>query len=1120
MPHLLPESSERSARRGGRPFRPSAVVAAISLAALCGAPVVVAGQEGAGEDGADHREALGEALAGLPLRGIGPARMGGRIADIAVHPERRSTWYVAVGSGGLWKTENAGTTWKPVFDEQPSYSIGTVALDPSNPEVVWVGTGENVSGRHVGWGDGVYRSRDGGASWQRMGLAGSQHIGRILIDPRDSRVVLVAAEGPLWNGGGERGVYRTEDGGETWTPVLDAGPDTGATDLEFAPDDPDTVYAATYQRRRHIWSFLGGGPGSGIHRSEDNGRTFRRVTRGLPKGDVGKIGLAVTPADPRLLYATVEADEEERGFYRSEDRGESWTRRNPYLSGGTGPHYYQEIEASPTDPDLVYQMDVFLHVTRDGGNTFGYLGTGREKHSDNHALWIDPGDPGHLLAGTDAGLYETFDEGDTWRHFPNMPVSQFYKVALSNAEPFYDLLGGAQDLGTVHGPSRTDNLEGVRNEDWYVPLGADGYGVQFDPRDPAVLYLMTQQGNLQRADRRNGEVLHIQPAPAPGEPPERWNWDAPLLVSPHDPDRIWFGSQRLWRSDDRGHSWVAVSSDLTTGRNRYELPFYDRVWSVDSLYDTGAMSRYATLTAVSESPVAAGVLYTGSDDGLLHRTGDGGETWTRMADLPGLPALSFVNDVEAGQHDADTVFAVADNHKTGDFRPYLFRSDDGGESWTSIAGDLPGDTIVWAVQQDHRDPDLLFLAAEFGLHVSLNGGGNWFRLKGAPTIAFRDLKIHRRDEDLVGATFGRGFYVLDDYRALRGLAEAVRGGEAAFFPTRDAWWYIPSVPAQAPGRPTYGTTDYVADNPPFGAVFTYYLPETLTTAEEARRHREKELRERGDDVPFPGFDTLRLEELEAEPQVFVVVEDAAGTPVRRVAGPAKKGTHRVAWDLRGPPPNPVNLETPGFRPPWVRPPQGPLAAPGEYRARLVAVSREGVRRLGEPQPFRVKAVPNLPEGTDPAVVAAFQQRTADLLRRAGGAAAEARRVRERLRHLRAALVETPGANDGFFARLDSIRRTLSDLEVQLNGDPERQSRNEPAAPSIRSRLGQTAGGHWGTRQMPTATQREQVRLAGEEFEELAAELKSLVERDLAAFEADLEAAGAPWTPGRRIPPGR
>lgn len=1118
MPNPFPDSRTPFPRFAGRPIGPLALLAALLFAV----PAAARNQTDDGAEAAPETtaDALGEALAGLPLRGIGPARMGGRIADIAVHPERRATWYVAVGSGGLWKTENAGTTWKPVFDEQPSYSIGTVALDPANPEVVWVGTGENVSGRHVGWGDGVYRSRDGGASWEQVGLAGSQHIGRILIDPRDSRVVLVAAEGPLWNGGGERGVYRTEDGGATWTRVLDAGPDTGATDLEFAPGDPDTVYAATYQRRRHIWSFLGGGPGSGIHRSGDNGRTFRRVTRGLPKGDAGKIGLAVTPADPRLVFATVEADEEERGFYRSEDRGESWTRRSSYISGGTGPHYYQEIEASPTDPDLVYQMNVFLGVSRDGGRTFGYLGTGREKHSDNHALWIDPEDGDHLLAGTDAGLYETFDEGLTWRHFPNMPVSQFYKVAISNSEPFYDLLGGAQDLGTVHGPSRTTNLEGVRNEDWYVPLGADGYGVAFDPRDPAVLYLMTQQGNLQRADRRSGEVLHIQPAPAPGEPPERWNWDSPLLVSPHDPERIWFGSQRVWRSDDRGHSWTAVSSDLTTGRNRYELPFYDRVWSVDALHDTGAMSRYATLTAISESPVEEGVLYTGSDDGLLHRTDDGGGTWTRLADLPGLAPLSFVNDVEAGQHDADTVFAVADNHKTGDFRPYLFRSGDRGQSWASIAGDLPENTIVWAIQQDHRDPNLLFLAAEFGLHVSLNGGENWRRLKGAPTIAFRDLQIHRRDEDVVGATFGRGFYLLDDYRPLRSLAEAVAAGEAALFPLRDAWWYIPSVPAQAPGRPTYGTTDYVADNPPFGAVFTYYLPETLTTAEEARRNREKEMRGRGDDIPFPGFDALRLEELEAEPTVFVVVEDAAGTPVRRVAGPAKKGTHRVAWDLRFPPPNPVNLETPGFRPPWVRPPVGPLAAPGEYRARLVAVSGEGVRPLGEPQSFRVKPVPNLPEGTDPAAVAAFQQRTADLLRRAGGAGAEAGRVRERLRHLRAALVETPGADDEFFSRLDSIRRTLSDLEVRLNGDPERQSRNEPAAPSIRGRLGQTAGGHWGTRQMPTATQQESVRLAGEEFETLAAELKSLVERDLAALEADLEAAGAPWTPGRRIPSGR
>ena len=1108
----MPEATrDRSTLPVAPRFRRRRGVGGLTLAAL-----LIAGLA-AGQSGVSDSGAIATAISGLKLRGIGPALMGGRIADIAVHPTRSSTWYLAVGSGGLWKTENGGTTWKPVFDEHPSYSIGAVALDPSNPEVVWLGTGENVSGRHVGWGDGVYRSRNGGASWEQMGLAGSQHIGKILVDPRDSNTVLVAAEGPLWNGGGERGVYRTEDGGATWTRTLDLGPDTGATDLEFAPGNPDIVYAAAYQRRRHVWSFLAGGPGSGIHKSDDGGRSFRKISTGLPKGDVGKIGLAVTPADPRLVFATIEADAEERGFYRSADRGESWERRDAYISGGTGPHYYQEIEASPTDPDLVYQMDVFIHVTRDGGKTFDVLGTGREKHSDNHALWIDPEDPGHLLAGTDAGLYETFDEGVTWRHFPNLPISQFYKVALSNGTPFYDVLGGAQDLGTVHGPARTLNLEGVRNRDWYVPLGADGYGVEIDPRDPNILYLMTQQGNLYRADRRSEEVLHIQPVAAPGEPPERWNWDSPILISPHDADRLYFGSQRVWRSEDRGQSWTPISGDLTTGRNRYELPFYDRIWSVDALHDTGAMSRYATLTAISESPVTEGVLYAASDDGLVHVSGDGGGAWTRAAALPELAPLSFVNDIEASFHDADTVFVAADNHQTGDFRTYLFRSRDRGASWESIAGDLPEGTIVWAIQQDHEDPNLLFLGAEFGLHVSWNGGMNWVKLEGAPTIPFRDVKVQRRDDDLVGATFGRGFYVLDDYAALRDLAAAVRAGEPALFPLRDAWWYVPSVPAQAPGRPTQGSTAFVADNPPFGAVFTYYLTEDLKTAREERRTGEREARERGDDIPFPGFDTLRIEQLEEEPTVFVVIRDSDGAPVRRVAGPATKGVHRVAWDLRGPPPDPVDLSVPGFAPPWVRPPQGPLAAPGEYEAQLLAVTRGDVRSLGEAQRFRVKPAPNLPEGVDPAAVAAFQQETAELLRRTHGAAAEARRVRERLRHLRAALRETPGADEALFGRMDTVLETLSDLEVRLQGDPARQSRNHPAAPSIRGRAAQVAGGHWDTRQTPTATQRESLRIAAAEFAGLVGELRTLVDEDLARLEADLEAAGAPWTPGRRIP---
>ncbi|MDH5761155.1 MAG: glycosyl hydrolase, partial [Gemmatimonadota bacterium] len=891
---------------------------------------------------------MATAVQSLALRGIGPAVMGGRIADIAVHPSDRGTWYVAAGSGGVWKTTNAGVTWTPVFDAQPSYSIGAVTLDPSNPEVVWVGTGENVSGRHVGWGDGVYRSRDGGRTWENMGLSESQHVGKILVDPRDSNVILVAAEGPLWNSGGERGVYRSTDGGSIWTRVLEIDEHTGATDLEFAPGSPDVVYAATYQRRRHVWSLLAGGPGSGIHKSTDGGVTWREVTVGLPSGDMGKIGIAVTPADADRVYATIEAAAGERGFYRSLDGGESWERRNAYISGGTGPHYYQEIEASPTDADLVYQMDVFFHVTRDGGAAFDYLGTGREKHSDNHALWIDPADGRHLLAGTDAGLYETFDEGATWRHFPNLPVSQFYKVALDNAEPFFNILGGAQDLGTLHGPSRTGNVEGVRNRDWYAPMGADGYGVAIDPSDPDVMYLETQVGNLYRYDRRSEEALNIQPQPAPGEAPERWNWDSPILISPHDSDRLYFGSQRVWRSDDRGDSWTAVSGDLTSGRNRYELELMGRVWSVDDLYDNGAMSQYATLTAISESPLAEGVLYTGSDDGLVQVSENGGESWSAAAPLPGVPALSFINDVEASRHDAATVFAVADAHKTGDFTPYLFRSADRGRSWRSIAGDLPPGTIVWAIQQDHVDPDLLFIATEYGLYFTPDGGVRWVELGGGvPTIAFRDLKLHGRDDDLVGASFGRGFWILDDYAPLRDIAAGALDRPAALFPVRDAWWYVPNVPMQARGKPTLGSTDFTAENPPFGALFAYHLRDVPRTQREERGEAEAELRDRGADTPFPGWERLEAEALEHGPRVFLVVRNASGEPVRRVEGPAREGLHRVAWDLRGPPPDPVELTTPGFVPPWMTPPQGPLVAPGSYSVELMMVTASGAETLGE-----------------------------------------------------------------------------------------------------------------------------------------------------------------------------
>ena len=1117
---------EHRQHRPSGPSKSVALAAAVTAAALASPPTGPA-PAAAQQPAPPAMERIREAVGGLALRGIGPALMGGRIADIAVHPDDPSAWYVAAGSGGLWKTLNAGTSWTPVFDDQPSYSIGAVALDPSDPDVVWVGTGENVSGRHVAWGDGVYRSMDGGASWQRMGLEASEHLGKILVDPRDGAVVFAAAEGPLWSAGGQRGLYKSEDRGATWRAVLQVDDDTGVTDVEFDPSDPDVMYAATYQRRRSVWALLAGGPGSGVHKSTDGGETWRRMERGLPEGDMGKIGLAVSGAAPHVVYATIEAAPDEAGFYRSIDRGESWERRNSYISGGTGPHYYQEIEASPHDPDLVYQMDVFVRATRDGGATFQVLGTGREKHSDNHAFWIDPANGRHILAGTDAGLYETFDEGATWRHFPNLPISQFYKLALDNAEPFYNILGGAQDLGTLLGPSRTLNVEGVRNRDWTVPLGADGYAAAFDPTDPNVAYIQWQQGNLQRLDLRNHELVGIRPMPAPGDPPERWNWDSPVAASRHAPGRIYYASQRLWRSDDRGNSWQAVSGDLTRNLNRYEMPMAGRVRSVDALYGNTAMSWYSTISAVSESAVAEGVLYVGTDDGLVQATEDGGATWRRAAPFPGASEQAFVNDVKASLHDAGTVFVAVDAHKEGDYRPHLFESRDFGRSWQSISGDLPAGAVAWSVEQDHVNPDLLFAGAESGVYFTPNRGEDWIELAGAPPAAFRDLEIQRRDDDLVGATFGRGFYVLDDYGPLREMATGALDAEAdddasnadaVLFSVRDAWWYVPNVPMQAPGKPTLGTTDYTAPNPPFGAVFTYYLAETAKTPRDIRRADEEALRDQGRDVPFPGWDRLAEEALDREPRVVLLVRDAEGDPVRRLTGPARAGLHRVAWDLRRPPPDPVDLRERGFVPPWAGEPRGPLAPPGRYRVELALAGADGsLQPLGAPQEFAVQPVPNAAPGTDFHAAAAFQEETGDLLRRARGTAAEAGRVRDRLRHMRAALAETPAAGQDLHRRLAEAERRLAGIVARLQGDPTPRRYNEPSVPSVLGRLGQIAGGHWGTRQPPTETQRAGLAVAAREFGVVGQELARLVQDDLARLEADLEAAGAPWTPGR--PPG-
>ncbi|MEM6378783.1 MAG: glycosyl hydrolase, partial [Bacteroidota bacterium] len=664
--------------------------------------------------------------------------------------------------------------------------------------------------------------------------------------------------------------------------------------------------------------------------------------------------------------------------------------------------------------------------------------------------------------------------------------------------------------------SRTMNTEGIRNQDWWVPLGADGYDSTFDPEDNNIAYMEIQQGLLHRYDRRSEEVLNIQPQPAPNDPPERWNWDSPVLISPHNSQRLYFGSQRLWKSENRGDSWTTISEDLTTNTNRYELEMMGRVWSIDDLYDNGAMSKYATLTSIDESPQQEGLLYTGSDDGLIHVSENGGEDWRESGKLPNVPDRSFINDIEASKHDANTVFAVADAHKFGDYTPYIFSSTDKGRSWKSITGDLPAGTIVWVVKQDHVNENLLFIGTEYGIYFSLNKGVNWLKLNGGvPTIPFRDLELHQRDNDLVGATFGRGFYVLDDYSALRTMDEAVAKEGSTLFPVRDAWWYIPNVPMQAKGMPTLGSDSYRADNPPFGAVFTYYLKDLPKTAKSKRQEGEKKQRAENESSPFPGWEALRAESNEAGPQVLFFIRDEVGYAVRWLAAPAKEGLHRVNWDLRLSAPNPINLMVPAFRPPWAGDPQGPLVAPGKYSVELYILNEGVLESQGDVQFFTIKPVPNGVAGTDYEEVAAFQKETSDLMRQISSAGRKISEANNRLRYLSVAIKQTPDSEEKHFKALDNLQKEVKALELRLWGDPIRSQFSESIQPGINGRVGQVAYGHWETRQAPTATFKRNLEIAQNDFQAFSSDLKSYL-KSLEDFEAALEAAGAPFTPGRKF----
>ena len=1069
---------------------------------IVGASPALRAQEESDDAKSDGGAKLNENLLGaIKMRSIGPALMSGRIADIAIDPENASTWYVAAGSGGVWKTQNAGTTWKPIFDNYGSYSIGCVTVDPSNRNTIWVGTGENVGGRHVGYGDGIYRSLDGGKSFKNMGLGKSEHISKILVHPQRSNLIYVAVQGPLWSPGGERGLYMSDDSGKTWKQVLAKGKYTGVTDVVFDPTDPSILYAATHQRHRTVWAVVNGGPETGIHKSTDGGQTWRELKGGLPGGDKGKIGLGISQQNPRIVYATIELPERKGGFWRTEDGGESWEKRSDYISGGTGPHYYQEIYVDPHRFDVIYQANVRLGRSEDGGKTWSAV-EGVDKHVDNHAVVFHPSDSDFLLVGCDGGLYRSFDRGTTYEFFPNLPLTQFYKVDVDNDFPFYNIVGGTQDNNTQYGPSRTRRSTGILNSDWRAIIGGDGHDCAIDPKDPNIIYCEAQQGYLRRVDRRTGESVDIRPRPEKGEPGLRFNWDAPIHISPHSHTRIYHGSKKVHRSDDRGDSWTTISPDLSRNRNRLELKVMDRVWSVDANYDFYAMSMYGNVTSIDESPVVEGLIYVGTDDGLIQVTEDGGKNWRKVERIFGIPEFAFVNDIKADRFDPNTVYAALDNHKEGDFKPYLIKSTDRGRTWTNIGENLPEQHLVWRMIQDHRKKDLLFAGTEFGLFVTTNGGQTWMKLKGgAPNIPFRDLEIQRREDDLVGATFGRSFYVLDDYSFLRHVSEeALKENEFIVFPVRRALHFVPTHGASSQGSQFFATP-----NPPHGAIFTIYRRDIFQSLKDRRKEREAKTKKQGGDIPILTFEELEAEEQERKPELFVTIRDKDGKLVRRLSGPTGAGLHRVAWDLRQ-----ASASSPTG--------SGMLAPPGKYTVSLERKNTDGaITAIGKPRRFSVvsagRSTLPLPDRKE---VAAFYQKVETLSRSVRAATNRSSASLDQLEEIEQTLKKARIDNLKLLPRVQQLEERLREVREALVGDSIRPRFSEPSVPSIESRLSWASRGRSSTHG-PTKTHRKEYTIAEERYREIESELQKLTEEDLPQLFKKLEKAGVPWTSGRPIP---
>jgi photosystem II stability/assembly factor-like uncharacterized protein len=853
-------------------------------------------------------------LSALTSRSIGPANTGGRVDDFAVArvPGAPDTIYVGTASGGIFRSTNQGTSWTPVFDGVDAMmSIGDLAVAPSNPNVVWAGTGEANNRQSSSWGDGVYKSVNGGRTWARAGLEETRHVGRIVIHPRNPDIVYVAAVGHLWGSNAERGVFKTSDAGRTWQKVLFVDDNTGATDIVMDPQDPETLFAAMYQRQRKAWGFNGGGPGSNIYRTTDGGATWTKLTAGLPKGDKGRIGLDLFHGDGRIVYAVVEAAGHDSGVYRSSDRGDNWTQLG---SLNPRPMYYSQIRVDPKDKSRVYLLgsNRGFYISDDGGRDFKEVFS--TVHSEDHALWIDPDDTNHLLVGGDGGVSISWDRGATWEFRDNLPIGQFYEISADMADPF-TVCGGLQDNGHWCVPSATRNRTGISNHDAFNIGSGDGFYARIDPTDPHTVVIESQEGRANRVDLRTLERQAIAPvtqrptrtglrtprgAPSPDADRERWNWNTPIAMSSFDPKVLYMGSNMLFRSADRGVTWTAISGDLTAHVDRDTLEMMGARVPPGALSRHDGLTSYSTLTTIAESPLDAKLLYTGSDDGRVHVTRDGGKAWTDItARVSGLPANAYVSSLLASRHMASRVYATFDNHYNDDYRPLVFVSDDFGQTWKSIAGNLPA-ASVHRLREDFKNPRLLFVGHERGLDVSIDGGASWTPFTAnLPHVPVDDLLIHPRDNALVLGTHGRGIWILDDIAPLQALTpDAIKSDGFLVAPSRARLLSLYNPQAW------YGAGQYFAPNPDFGAALTYYLRDAGSGDAE------------------------------------ITVRDTGGALVRTLTGAARRGLNRVSWDLRMDPPLAAGeRESPAGAGGFGGSPTGPAVLPGTYAVSIKAGGR-------------------------------------------------------------------------------------------------------------------------------------------------------------------------------------